>query len=61
MENIKQQIIEFCKKNNRFMALNDLKKYLKINGEQQTELFFDALIALEEDGSLFFDKKSLPL
>ena len=54
---MKQQIIEFCKKNNRFIVTDDLKKYLKISGEEQTEHFFDALKALEEDGSLFFDKK----
>ena len=54
---MKQQIIEFCKKNNRFIIVNDLKKILKISGEEQTEYFFDALNALEEDGSLFFDKK----
>ena len=54
---MKQQIIEFCKKNNRFIMANDLKKYLKISGEEQTENFFDALKALEEDGSLFFDTK----
>ena len=54
---MKQQIIEFCKKNNRFIIANDLKKFLKISGEEQTEYFFDALKALEEDGSLFFDKK----
>lgn len=54
---MKQQIIEFCKKNNRFIIANDIKKYLKISGEEQTEHFFDALKALEEDGSLFFDKK----
>lgn len=54
---MKQQIIDFCKKNNRFIMLNDLKKQLKISGEEQTEHFFDALKALEEDGSLFFDKK----
>lgn len=54
---MKEQIIEFCKKNNRFINANDLKKYLKISGEEQTENFFDALKALEEDGSLFFDIK----
>ena len=59
MENIKQQIIEFCKKNNKFILENDLKKSLKISGEEQTENFFDALKALEEEGSLFFDKKSI--
>ena len=52
-----QQIIEFCKKNNRFIIANDLSKNLKISGEQQTKHFFDALKELEEDGSLFFDKK----
>lgn len=57
MENIKEQIIEFCKKNNRFIVTDDLKKYLKISGEEQTEHFFDALKVLEEEGSLFFDKK----
>ena len=57
MEYIKSQIIEFCKKNNKFITAADLKKYLKISGEEQTENFFDALKALEEDGSLFFDNK----
>ena len=30
---------------------------MKISGEEQTGYFFDALKVLEEDGSLFFDKK----
>lgn len=54
---MKQQIIDFCNKNNRFIIANDLKKYLKISGEEQTECFFDALKALEENGSLFFHKQ----
>lgn len=54
---MKQQIIEFCKRNNRFIVVNNLKKQLKISGEEQTKNFFDALKALEEDGSLFFDTK----
>ena len=57
MENIETQIINFYKQNNKFIKIEELKKQLKISGEEQTQSFFDALKKLEEVGSLFFDNK----
>ena len=54
---IKEQILNFIKQNNQFINAQELKKELKIKGELQTELFYDALNVLVEEGSLFFDNK----
>ena len=55
--NIKNEILNYIKKDNQFVKAQELKKILNVKGEQQTELFYDALNALVEEGSLFFDNK----
>lgn len=54
---LKEQIMDYMKKNKRFILSAELKKELNVKGEQQTNLFFDALKTLIEEGSLFFDEK----
>jgi len=57
MESLKQIIENYFKKNKQYIKSEDLKKKLKIKGEEQTESFFCALNELVEEGSLFFDEK----
>lgn len=57
MENIKEKIYTYFEENNKFIRGEDLKKILKIKGEEQTDLFYSALNTLIEEGSLFFDSK----
>lgn len=54
---MKDVILEYFNLNNHFISKEELKKRLNIKGEEQTQVFFDALEALVEDGSLFFDTK----
>jgi len=54
---LKEQIMDYMKKNKRFILSAELKKELNVKGEQQTNLFFDAIKTLIEEGSLFFDEK----
>lgn len=57
MTNLKQQIMTYFEKNKKFIKLDELKNKLQITGKQQTDSFFDAMSALIEEGSLFFDEK----
>lgn len=56
MEELKKLILEYFKNNNKCFTENEIKKNLKIKGEKQTDVFNEALNALVENGSLFFDK-----
>lgn len=57
MLDYKIEIENYFKKNNNFVKPEDLKKKMNIKGEEQTNLFYDALKELIEEGSLFFDIK----
>ncbi len=57
MVEIKEQIQTYFIKSNQFIKLEDLKKKLKIKGEEQTNFFYSALNELVEEGCLFFDTK----
>ena len=57
MTSIKNQIQEYFENNNNYIKAEELKKILKIKGEEQTNRFYDDLNALIEEGSLFFDEK----
>lgn len=57
MVNYKIEIENYFKKNNNFLKAEELKKKMNIKGEEQTNLFYDALNELIEEGSLFFDTK----
>lgn len=57
MIDYKIEIENYFKQNNSFVKLEDLKKKFNIKGEEQTNLFYDALNVLIEEGSLFFDSK----
>ena len=57
MTECKKEIENYFKQNNRFINSDELKKKMNIKGEEQTNLFYDALNKLVEEGSLFFDAK----
>ena len=57
MTAIKNQIQEYFENNNNYIKAEELKRILKIKGEEQTNRFYDDLNALIEEGSLFFDEK----
>ena len=57
MEKLKEQIIEELSKKTKFIKSQELRTALKIKGEEQTDSFYNALNALVEEGSLFFDEK----
>lgn len=57
MEEIKSLILEYFKKRNNYTSVEELRKILNIKGEKQTEFFDNALNALVEEGSLFFNEK----
>ena len=57
MNELKIVILDYLSENRTFIDKNKLKKQLNIKGEEQTQSFCDALDALVEEGSLFFDEK----
>ena len=57
MEELKNLMLEFFSHDKRFHSKDELRKFLKIKGEEQTTIFNNALIGLVEDGCLFFDEK----
>lgn len=57
MQLMKEKIKNYFENNNRYISDIELKKKLAIKGEDQTNFFYDALKALIEEGSLFFDNK----
>lgn len=57
MEEVKNLILELFQKKNTYIDIEQLRKLLNIKGEKQTEFFNEALNALIEDGSLFFNEK----
>lgn len=50
-------ILQYLKEHKQFINKEELKKKLKIKGEQQTNVFLSALTTLVENGSLFFDAR----
>lgn len=61
MEELKDLILEYFKKDNKSYTINDLKKQFKIKGETQTDIFYNAIKTLVENGGLFFDGKTYKL
>lgn len=57
MRELMKLITEYVKMNNKEISEKELRKIFKIKGEKQTDIFNEALSALVEDGSLFFDGK----
>lgn len=57
MGNMREMILQYLEENKYFISREELKKKLKIKGEEQTESFLSMLDALVEDGSLFFDER----
>ena len=57
MGNMKEKLKEYFNAKDYFIKLDDLKKNLRIKGEEQTNSFYSALKELVEDGCLFFDAK----
>lgn len=57
MKDIRELILNYFDKNPRYIKQEELKRKLKIKGEEQTTFFNRVLVALEEDGSLFFDER----
>ena len=43
MEELKDLILEYFKKDNKSYTINDLKKQFKIKGETQTDIFYNAI------------------
>lgn len=56
MDELKKLLLELFE-SKKYYTENDLRKKLKIKGEEQTNIFNNALNELIEDGSLFFDEK----
>lgn len=57
MKELKDLILEFFSHNKKFHSKDELRKFLRIKGEEQTTIFNNALNGLVEDGCLFFDEK----
>lgn len=64
MYELKNSLLNFFNKTNKYFTISDLRKEFRIKGEEQTNCLFKALNELEIDGSLFFDEskgyKSFP-
>ena len=58
MEELKDLIFSFFEQNNKNYTIDELRKQFKIKGEEQTNIFYNAINKLVEDGSLFFDGKA---
>lgn len=61
MEELMISIVEYFKHNNKGFSIKELRKNFEIKGEEQTDVFNNALNLLVEDGSLFFDGKTYKL
>ena len=61
MERLTNSILKYFKQNKKNISYNDLRKILEIKGEEQTDVFNNALNLLVEDGSLFFDGNTYKL
>lgn len=57
MEDLKELIKTFFEQSKKFYTKEELRKKFNIKGEEQTNVFNDALDSLIEDGCLFFDDK----
>lgn len=57
MEELKEMIKDFFAQSKKFYSKEELRKKFKIKGENQTDIFDNALKLLVEDGCLFFDEK----
>ena len=61
MEELMGSIVEYFKHNNKGFSVIELRNHFEIKGEEQTDIFNNALNTLVEDGSLFFDGKTYKL
>lgn len=61
MEELMNKIVEYFKNNNKGFSIKELRKHFEIKGEEQTDIFNNALNLLVEDGCLFFDGKTYKL
>ena len=57
MDDAKEKLIEFFKKERRYYSLKDLRKKFDIKNEEKTELFNQIISDLIADGFLFLDPK----
>lgn len=57
MEELMDLIVEYFENTHKKLSSDELRKILKIKGEEQTNIFNSALNVLVENGSLFFDDK----
>ena len=55
MEELMNLIVEYFEHNNKGFSLKELRNHFEIKGEEQTDIFNNALNTLVENGSLFFD------
>ena len=61
MEELMNLIITYFKQNKKGFSINELRKQFKIKGNEQTDIFYNALNELVEKGSLFFDGETYKL
>ncbi len=61
MVELMDSIVKYFKQNNKGFSIKELRKNFEIKGEEQTDVFNNALNLLVEDGSLFFDGKTYKL
>lgn len=61
MEELMNSIIKYFEQNNKGFSFKELEKHFEIKGEEQTDIFNNALNLLVEDGCLFFDGKTYKL
>lgn len=57
MEELKDLIIKYFEKNKKYHTIDQLKKELKIKGEERNNIFIETLNTLVENGYLFCDDK----
>jgi len=61
MKELMDSIVKYFKQNSKGFNYEELRKRFDIKGEEQTDIFNNALNLLVEDGSLFFDGKTYKL
>ena len=61
MEELMNLIVEYFEQNNKGFSFKELSRYFEVKGEEQTDIFNNALNLLVENGSLFFDGKNYKL
>ena len=59
MDELSQKVLSYLEISKKKLSFSNLKKELEIKGEEQTNVFERALSTLVENGSLFFNTKTL--